>query len=284
MYKPVRSSFNPFLTPTLLLSIFLVFIQPAWAEDFNFPGLSGTVTVTEDQYGIPTIKGESQLDVIFVQGYMQARDRFFQMDTTRKGIAGRAAEMFGESVLASDVQLRTLGMGRAATTTWMALDADSKGWLQAFSNGVNTWLANNPLPPEYVGLEITKVDPWTPLDCVLVAKALAASFSLGLDDLDSSITLGTYVAVGDVVGFDGQALYFEDTHRSAPPDDRVTDPTFLAGPGPGESAQSTAAATGKSGKEKSRIEYIGDRTVSEKTLLLEKNFRYNMDIAPQLNI
>ncbi len=281
MYKPVRSSFTSYLSQIFLLSIFLVCIQPAWAEDFNFPGLSDTVTVTEDQYGIPTIKGESQLDVIFVQGYMQARDRFFQMDTTRKGIAGRAAEMFGASLLASDVQLRTLGMGRAATTTWMALDADSKGWLQAFSNGVNTWLANNPLPPEYVGLELTKVDPWTPLDCVLVAKALAASFSLGLDDLDSTVTLGTYVAYGEAVGFDGQALYFEDTHRSAPPDDRVTDPTFLAGPG--ASAQSAGAATSKSGKEKSRIEYIGDRTVSDKTLRMAQKIRENMDNAPQMH-
>ena len=77
MFKPVRSSFLPSYIQTLLLSIFLVFIQSAWAEDYNFPGLSGTVTVTEDQYGIPTIKGDSQHDVIFVQGYFQARDRFF---------------------------------------------------------------------------------------------------------------------------------------------------------------------------------------------------------------
>ena len=49
MFKPVRSSFLPLFIQTLLLSIFLVSIQSAFAEDFNFPGLSGTVTVTEDQ-------------------------------------------------------------------------------------------------------------------------------------------------------------------------------------------------------------------------------------------
>ena len=64
-----------------------------------FPGLSDTVTVYEDPLGIPTIKATTAHDALFMQGYMHARDRFFQMDRDRKGAAGRAAEMFGESAL-----------------------------------------------------------------------------------------------------------------------------------------------------------------------------------------
>ncbi len=90
MYKPIRSML---LLQTLLLSLFLVFIQTALAEDFNFPGLSDTVTVYEDQYGIPTIKAKTALDAVFMQGYMHARDRFFQMDDTVSWRAGRAAEL-----------------------------------------------------------------------------------------------------------------------------------------------------------------------------------------------
>ena len=88
MQKPVRSSF---LISALLL--FLVLTPPIWAEDFNFPGLSDTVIVYEDQLGIPTIKAKTQLDALFMQGYMHARDRFFQMDTIRKGAAGRALKL-----------------------------------------------------------------------------------------------------------------------------------------------------------------------------------------------
>lgn len=278
MYKPARSSFPALLIQTLLLSIFLVFVQSAWAEDFNFPGLSGAVTVYEDQFGIPTIKGDAELDVVFVQGYLHARDRFFQMDRDRKGAAGRAAELLGEAALASDVQLRTLGLGRAATKTWSALDAETKGWLQAYANGINTYLNNNPLPPEYTVLEITRTDPWTPLDSVLIGKGLSAGFSLGFSDIDSTITLGTYAAFGKVIGFDGQALFFEDTHRSAPPDDRVTAPDFL---------QSMTTATG-SGTEaaaaidenKSRIEVLGSQEVTETTLALAKKLRRQIDNAP----
>jgi len=278
MFKPGRSSLCLLLNQTLLFSVFLVFIQSAWAEDFSFPGLSGTVTVTEDQYGIPTIKGDSELDVVFVQGYLHARDRFFQMDRDRKGAAGRAAELLGGGALSSDVQLRTMGLGRAAAKTWSALDADTKGWLQAYANGVNTYLNSNPLPPEHAVLEITRVDPWTPLDSILIGKGMGASFSLGTGDIDATITLGTYAAYGEAIGFDGQALFFEDTHRSAPPDDRVTDPTFLQSM-VAESQSNTEANT-STAKSKSRIQTIGSREISETTLAMAKDVRNKIDNAP----
>ena len=153
MYQPVQFSFRKLFVQVLLLTFIAVSVQPAWAEDFNFSGLSDTVTVTEDQYGIPTIKGDSELDVAFVQGYIHARDRFFQMDLSRKLASGRAAELFGTPALSQDILLRTLGLRRAALASWQTMDAEIKGWLQSYANGVNSWLTTNPLPPEYVVLE-----------------------------------------------------------------------------------------------------------------------------------
>ncbi len=54
MYQPVQFSFRKLFVQVLLLTFIVVSVQPAWAEDFNFAGLSGTVTVYEDQYGIPS--------------------------------------------------------------------------------------------------------------------------------------------------------------------------------------------------------------------------------------
>ena len=261
----------------LIASASFFSVQSAIAEDFNFAGLTGTVEVTEDQYGIATIKGESQLDVAFVQGYIHARDRFFQMDRDRKGVAGRAAELLGESALESDILFRTLGLGRAALKTWQAIDADTKGLMQAYANGVNAYLANNPLPPEHTAMEITKTEPWTPLDTLLIGKGMGASFSLGLQDMDSTITLMTYVGFGQAIGFDGEALFFEDTHRSAPPDGRVTDMGFLTGNS--GMSQSTEAAN-VSGKSRQAIEYSGSRTVSDQTLKAAVNFKKQVDNAP----
>jgi len=263
MYQPVQFSFRKLSVLVLLLSFIVVSVQPAWAEDFNFPGLSGTVTVYEDQYGIPTIKGDSELDVVFVQGYIHARDRFFQMDSIRKGVAGRATELLGQAALSSDVQFRNIGLGRAAQATWQAFDAEIKGLLQAYANGVNAWLANNPLPPEYTVLELTRTDPWTPLDSVLVGKGLAAELSLELDDIDRTIKLGTYQGFGAAIGFDGVALFFEDTHRSAPPDDRVTAPDFLGGTGV---AQSETAAAASGDQTSQKIKSTGSLEISDSTL------------------
>ena len=72
------------------------------------------MTLHEDALGVPTIVGTSELDVAFVQGYVHARDRFFQMDYFRRIGSGRLAELLGQAALPTDVQLRTFGLRRAA--------------------------------------------------------------------------------------------------------------------------------------------------------------------------
>lgn len=245
MSRSVRS-----LQRTLSLSLFAltcaVPAQAVQAAEFNLPGLADSVTVYEDQYGIPTIKGGSVEDVSFVQGYLHARDRFFQMDYFRKVAQGRLGEMVGSPALGNDVQLRTLGLERAALATWQAMDAELKGIFQAYANGVNAWLRSSPLPPEYAGLEITEVEPWSPLDTIAFTKLQAWSLAWDLD-IELTIRLGTYQGYGAAIGFDGTALFFEDTHRVQPADGRVTVPGFLAGIGGLGQAQSSLEAEAGSG-------------------------------------
>lgn len=278
MQKTARYSY---LITLLLLS--LVVTQPAWAEDFNFPGLSGTVTVYEDQYGVPTIKGSSEMDVAFMQGYIHARDRFFQLDYSRKLGSGRLAELLGEAAIPTDIQLRTLGLDRAALLTWQAADAETKGLLQAYANGVNTWVANNPLPPEYTALELTSVDAWTPLDSVTYMKTVAFNLSWDLD-IDLTITLGTYQAYGAAIGFNGTALFFEDTHRSQPADGRVTVPGFLASIGGiGQAAENPSLESGDSAQ-KARAVAGPDMNpqISATTLQMAKEIQEKFSAIPQL--
>ncbi|MCH8227280.1 MAG: penicillin acylase family protein, partial [Proteobacteria bacterium] len=279
MHQPVLFSLPKPCVQVLLLFFMVVSGQSAWAEDFNFPGLSGTVTVYEDQYGIPTIKGDSELDVVFVQGYFHARDRFFQMDYFRKLASGRLAELVGDPALPSDIQLRTLGLRRAALASWQAADAETKGIMQAYANGVNSWLANNPLPPEHGILELTKTDTWSPLDTLTFTKLLAFSLSFDLD-ISNTITLGTYQAFGAAIGFDGTALFFEDTHRSQPADSRLTVPGFLSSIG-GIGQSST-----ESGSDFAKVEAVGgpDITVqvSDTTLQMAKHVQEKFSQIPIL--
>ncbi len=281
MSSSVRFSTWRMVTP-ILFTLTALISTPAVAVEMSMPGLSAPVTVYEDALGIPSIKGENEADVAFVLGYIHARDRLFQLDRDRKGAAGRAAELLGNAALSSDVQLRTFGLDRAALATWQVLSDETKGVLQAYANGVNSWIASNPLPPEYTALELTKVDPWTPLDTLLIAKGLGAGFSLSLDDVDNTIALGTYQAFGQALGFNGQALFFEDTYRSQPPDDRVTAPGFLGSIGGiGLADQSSSLqAEGKPAKAESVVQVSGNQTVSDEVLNLAAKYRTTLDNAP----
>jgi penicillin amidase len=259
-----KISIRLFQSTLALLVLFTA--GPALADEYNFAGLSGTVTMYEDARGIPTIVGNSEEDVAFVQGYIHARDRFFQMDYFRKLGSGRLAELVGPQALPTDIQFRTFGLRRAALASWKIMDPRTKSMLQAYANGVNTWLNTNPLPPEYVGLELSHAAPWSPLDSLTYAKLL--SFQLSFDlDIDATIDVGTYQAVGDFVGFDGTALYFEDVFRSQPRDGRVTIPGFLSSiggiGGVGQSASESGGRNPSKGQNNVNEEFgrISDTTV-----------------------
>ncbi|MBN8741519.1 MAG: hypothetical protein BGP24_19530 [Lysobacterales bacterium 69-70] len=194
----------------------------AAAEPIKAPELKAAASIAVGVEGIPLIKAQNEHDLAFLQGYAHARDRFFQMDYSRRGASGTIAELLGQPALANDVQTRTLGLRRAAWATWQAASDDTRGWLKAYADGVNYWLRTTPsLPPEYAALEISQIEPWSPVDSIVIGKALAFQLSFDLD-IQTTLELGAYQQAGQAGGFDGTALYFGDTHRLAPPDNRVT--------------------------------------------------------------
>lgn len=217
-------------------------VEPAVAEPIKIPELRAAASVSTDAEGIPLIKAQNEHDLAFLQGYAHARDRFFQMDFSRRGASGTVAELVGQSALANDVQTRTLGLRRAAWATWQAAGDDTRGWLKAYADGVNYWLrSTGSLPPEYTALEISQVDPWSPVDSIVIGKALAFQLSFDLD-IQSTLELGGYQQAGRAGNFDGTALYFGDTHRLAPPDNRVTIAPTTGGDAPAAAKSSVDVA------------------------------------------
>src|SRR5262249_40874462 len=148
----------------LAFSISLACTAPAFATPVPAPGLAAPGSISYDALGMPTIQATNDNDVAFLQGYAHAQYRFFEMDLTRRSVSGSLAALVGASQLANDVQVRTLGLRRAAEATFEGLSDDMRGWLAAYANGVNYYLATNPLPPEYAALHLTHADPWTPID------------------------------------------------------------------------------------------------------------------------
>ncbi len=212
-----------------LVALVALNLTPMWAAAQPFDVCGATVEL--DTYGIPHITGDTDHDVICAQGFMHARDRLFQMDVQRRLFSGRVAELLGPAALAQDVQLRTLGLRRAAEASAPAMSAEAIDWMQAYAEGINLYLGDDtlPLPPEYGALEITRasIPPWSVVDSLTVAKGLAFGLSFDLDDIDRTIALLTFQAAGAAAGFDGTALFFEDLYRTAPFDPAVSIPEAL---------------------------------------------------------
>jgi len=216
-----------------LFCLFFVTAETASAQT-ELPGLGSPGLVVYDSDAVPHICTGSDRDTYFLQGYIHAQNRFFQMDVQRRFFSGTLAELVGSSILAQDVQLRTLGLRRAAEESWAGyrtrgLD-DLIEMLEAYAAGVNLYLAQNPLPAEYGALELASAEPWTPVDSVVIGKGLAFGLAFDLIDIDLSIEAAAYQAAGAVAGFDGLALLLEDVNRAAPFDPAVSIPQATAAP------------------------------------------------------
>src|SRR5215218_3350882 len=186
-------------------------------------GLEGSARVVRDADGLAHILADNRHDLFFLQGTVHAQDRLFQMDVRRRQADGTLAELLGPAALPSDVQLRTIGLHRAAARSLPALSADAQAVLAAYADGVNAWVAGNPLPPEYGALSLTSVRPWRALDSVAVGKLQSFGLSFDLDTELTTALLG-YQQAGQAVGFDGTALFFQDLWRSEPFTDASTVP------------------------------------------------------------
>lgn len=188
-------------------------------------GLKAKVEVVEDQLGTPHIFAKNLKDVYFMQGMLHARDRFFQMDVTRRTVEGTLAELLGpgddNSNVESDIQLRAFNLKAAVNTALPLLRKETRDALKAYANGVNAYLMANPLPVQYQKLKITQKRMWTETDSLLVGKGLALNLSFDIDDLSNTLALQKYQDAGKKQGFDGSALFFEDMFRYAP-----FEPTF----------------------------------------------------------
>lgn len=161
-------------------------------EDFNadlsFPQLSGKVKVYFDERLVPHVFAEQENDVYFVQGYLHARFRLWQMELQTHAAAGRASEIIGEKALNHDREFRRLGMVYAAEIAEKEINKDAvmKAECDAYTAGVNAYigtLTESQLPIEYKLIGYTP-EPWTNLKTALFLKYMSYDLSAHEDDFE----------------------------------------------------------------------------------------------------
>ncbi|MGK7866899.1 penicillin acylase family protein [Falsiroseomonas sp. E2-1-a20] len=151
----------------------LVFTSlPDAREELAIPSLSAPVAIRLDSLGIPRIRAATERDAAVALGYLHARDRMFQMESMRRGAAGRLAELGGPAALRLDRFTRTLGLLRSAEADLAALDPGSRDMLEAYAEGVNALIAvrGRLAAPEF--LVLGEPEPWRPEHSLLWGKVM----------------------------------------------------------------------------------------------------------------
>ncbi len=140
---------------------------PQTTGDMTAP-IAAQATVARDALGVPHINAANWEDAIFLQGYVTAQDRLWQMDALRRLAAGELAEVVGQQAIASDQEARRLQLAHLADDSERSMPAADRAVLAAYARGVNYFIETHRdrLPVEF---KILNYDPrpWRVRDSIL---------------------------------------------------------------------------------------------------------------------
>ena len=159
-----------------------------FTSDLVFPQLAGRAEVYFDERLVPHVFAAQENDVYFVQGYLHAKFRLWQMDMQTHLAAGRVSEIAGEKGLDFDREFRRLGMAYAAEISQQEVEKDPvmKAECDAYTAGVNAYiesLTESKLPVEYKLMGF-KPEKWSNLKTALFLKLMSWDLAAHEDDFE----------------------------------------------------------------------------------------------------
>ncbi|MDQ2720749.1 MAG: penicillin acylase family protein [Bacteroidota bacterium] len=152
-------------------------VNQDYSGKFSFPQLKGKVNVYFDERLVPHVFAEDDNDAYFVQGYLHAKFRLWQMEFQTHAAAGRLSEIVGDKALDFDREKRRLGMVYGAEKALQEVEKDPETLSQCnnYTAGVNAYiesLKESSLPVEYKLLGYYP-EKWTNLKTALFLKYMA---------------------------------------------------------------------------------------------------------------
>lgn len=154
-------------------------LTPSYAGEVEVHGLDGETEIYFTEFGIPHIYTTSEKDAYRSLGYIHAKERLWQMDLLRHVGSGRLSELFGSDLIEVDKFLRTMGLNSYAVksaTEYISRKHESLPLVEAYTEGINQYIASNPKPLEHtiLGLE---VEPFEMQNIFETLTYMAFSFS-----------------------------------------------------------------------------------------------------------
>jgi penicillin amidase len=162
-------------------------VNKNFSADLKLPAVKGGATVWFDSRLVPHIHATNDHDLYFLEGYVHATFRLWQMDMETRAAAGRVSEVVGDKALAFDRKQRYKGMGYAAENSLRAMEADprTKLIMDAYTEGINAYIAtlnyrNYPFEYKLMGFA---PEPYTNLKISLLLKYMADDLTGSTDDI-----------------------------------------------------------------------------------------------------
>ncbi|MEQ8549913.1 MAG: penicillin acylase family protein [Cyclobacteriaceae bacterium] len=167
-----------------------------YEAELNFDELEADVKVYFDELDIPHIYASNSSDLHFVQGYLTAKDRLWQMDFYSRLIYGRLSEVLGNRTLKLDQMNRRIGLNRITETAYNEIKKDPEllSVIQSYTRGVNAYietLSYAKLPIEFKLLNYN-IEPWTEQKTCMVYALLSSTLSRGESDLENTNALSLF--------------------------------------------------------------------------------------------
>lgn len=156
------------------------------SSSFAVPGLEKPAEVLVDRWGVPHLYAGTLYDAFVAQGFIAARDRLWQMDLWRKRGLGEMAKDFGPAWVENDRAARAVLYRGDMYREWLAYGSDAKRVAEAFTAGVNAYVAQvraqpSLLPPEFALLGYQPAT-WSPEDVVRIRHhGLTLNFTSEID-------------------------------------------------------------------------------------------------------
>ncbi len=165
-------------------------------ETLAVPGLSHPVTVTFGAQGTPYIHAATTHDLFVALGYLQAKNRLFEMDLMRRQGEGLLSQIVGRAALGSDRFELELGLLRTARANWATLGPSSRARqaLLAFSTGVNDVIRQDERTgtlPVFFKLLGYRPAPWTPIDSLVVQGVMNQDMSYTTAPIEYNLLVHT---------------------------------------------------------------------------------------------
>ena len=183
--------------------------MPALDGRVSHPSLTGEVTLKRDNWGVPHIYADNEVDAYFALGYAQAQDRLFQMEIVRRLAQGKLSELFGPIMVpridAIARSFRLLPKAQEYADRYKSTNPEITALSEAYCAGVNHFVETGPLPVEFALLAIPK-HTYTPADCMSVAAILPIAFADGLrEDVLQSLLKERFPEMDTTAFFPGEA-------------------------------------------------------------------------------